>query len=209
VSGESRQIRAFGGQERRLLKPNSESDNEPGTTGSLLKNDNTTAFVQRLYDVAAGMTVEREVPINFGELWGKIVSDYASLDLTFKQDVLPALSGIANLMLAYNPGRYFAGLWELDIHYLLGWSSIPTDGWCYRPQKPTAPSFSWASRLGPVDFPFECIMTSVCTVLDIKCEVKGADPYGQVLKDGCSWLFQQLRRGSGWCREGALDIDSI
>ena len=184
VSWESRQIRAWDGQERRLLEPNSASDNEPGTTGSVLKNDNTTAFVQRLYDVAAGMTVDREVPINFGELWGKIVSDYASLELTFKQDMLPALSGIANLMLAYNPGRYIAGLWELDIHYLLGWSSIPTEGWCYRPQRATAPSFSWASRFGPVDFPFECIMTSVSTVLDIKSEVKGADPYGQVLQDG-------------------------
>jgi hypothetical protein len=184
VSWETRQIRASDGQERRLIEPNCDSDHESGTTRSLLKNANTTAFVQRLYDVAVRRTVDGEVPIKFGELWGKIVSEYASLELTFPQDVLPALSGIANLMLAYSPGRYFAGLWELDIHYLLGWSSIPGDGRCYRPQKPTAPSFSWASRFGPVHFPFECIMTSVCTVLDIKCEVKGADPYGQVLRDG-------------------------
>lgn len=196
LSWESRQIRAGGGQERQLLRPDSDSGDESGTTGGHLERNNTTALVQRLYDVAAGITVDREVPINFGELWGKIVSDYTSLDLTFRQDVLPALSGIANLMLAYNPGRYFAGLWELDIHYLLGWSSIPTEGWCYRPQKPTAPSFSWASRFGPVDFPFECIMTSVCTVIDIKCEAKGADPYGQVLQDGYIVLQGKLVSGT-------------
>lgn len=209
VSWENRQIRAYDGQERQLLKPNPDSNDEPGTTGSLLKNDHTTAFVQRLYDVAASVTEDREVPINFGELWGKVVSDYTSLELTFQQDVLPALSGIANLMLAYNPGRYFAGLWELDIHYLLGWSSVPTEGCCYRPQRPTAPSFSWASRFGPVDFPFECIMASVCTVLDIKCEVKGADPYGQVLQDGyivlqgklLSATVEQRADGAGYSKD--------
>ncbi|KAK3294457.1 heterokaryon incompatibility protein-domain-containing protein [Chaetomium fimeti] len=179
VSWESRQIRASEGEQQRLLEPGSDSDGKSDTAGSLSGN-NTTAFVRRLYGMSAEVTVDGEVTISFGELWGDVVSEYASLDLTFQQDVLPALSGIANLMLAYNPGRYFAGLWELDIHYLLGWSSIPSEARCYRPQNATAPSFSWASRFGPVAFPYQCIMTRVCTVLDIKCDVKGADPYGQV-----------------------------
>ncbi|KAH6856233.1 heterokaryon incompatibility protein-domain-containing protein [Chaetomium sp. MPI-CAGE-AT-0009] len=198
VSWESRQIRACEGQERRLLEPDRDNNYKWDTTDSTSEN-NTTAFVRRLYEVAADMTEDPEDPdvyINLGELWGKIVSDYASLELTFQQDVLPALSGIANLMLAYKPGRYFAGLWELDIHYLLGWSSVRSDGWCYRPQNATAPSFSWASRFGPVGFPSECIMTRVCTVLDIKCEVKGADPYGQVLQGGYIVLQGKLLPGT-------------
>jgi hypothetical protein len=101
-------------------------------------------------------------------------------------------------MLVYSPGRYFAGLWERDIHYLLGWSSVLSDDRCYRPKEPeaTVPSFSWASRFGPVSFPFECLMTRVCTVLDIRCEAKGADPYGQVRGEGHIVLQGKLISGT-------------
>ncbi|KAI0451343.1 heterokaryon incompatibility protein-domain-containing protein [Xylaria acuta] len=203
VSWDSRQICAFEGQERRHLDADSDNDDEASSlsTGESITiesfpENNATALVRRLYDVPAGITEDQEIPIRFGQLWGDIVSDYASLNLTFQRDMLPALSGIANLMLAYYPGRYFAGLWELDIHYLLGWHSARNDGRCYRPQEATAPSFSWASRSGPVGFPFECLMTSVCRVLDIRCEAKGADPYGQVLPGGYVALQGKLISGT-------------
>ena len=59
--------------------------------------------------------------------------DYVSLNLTVQQDVLPVVSGFADLMFTNFPGRYFAGMRELDIHYLLGWTFAPDDGRCYRP----------------------------------------------------------------------------
>jgi hypothetical protein len=202
VSWKSRQLSAFEGQERRHLDMNSDSDveasssstGEPSTAGSILRS-NAAALIRRLYDIPAGITEDGEIIISFGVIWGGIVSDYTSLNLTCQRDLLPALSGIANLMLAYCPGSYFAGLWELDIHYLLGWSSVPENGRCYRPQKATVPSFSWASRFGPVRFPFECAITRVCTVLDIRCEAKGADLYGQV-RGGYAILQGKLISGT-------------
>jgi hypothetical protein len=124
-----------------------------------------------LYDYTVRDTEDQDISINFGQLWAQIVSHYTELNLTAQRDVPPALSGIANLMLTDCPGCYFAGLWELDIHHLLGWTSEPDDDCrCYRPQEATAPSFSWASRIGPVSFPYECLMNRVCAVLDVKCE---------------------------------------
>ncbi|KAK3376373.1 heterokaryon incompatibility protein-domain-containing protein [Lasiosphaeria ovina] len=154
------------------------------------------AFVQRLYEPQGDVAEDQETPIRFGQLWGDVVSEYTSLNITYQQDVLPAISGIANLMLAHSPGRYFAGLWELDIHYLLAWNSDLEEGRCYRPQEYTAPSFSWASRFGQVFFSWQCRITRVCVVLDIRCEANGADPYGRLLPGGYIVLQGKLISGT-------------
>jgi hypothetical protein len=194
ISRESRRILAFGepGSEYHDTEFDTDSDS---TVESALET-NESALVRRLYYVPAEITKDYEIPISFGQMWADIVSDYVSLSLTFARDVLPALSGVANLMPERSPGRYFAGLWERDLHYLLGWTSVREDGRCYRPKEATAPSFSWASRFGPVGFPFECLMARVCTVLDIKCEPKGADRYGQVLPGGYIVLQGKLMCGT-------------
>jgi hypothetical protein len=145
----------------------------------LLKN--RAALLERLYNFSDGEITELlGIPIHFGDLWGDIVSDYALLNLTFERDTLPALSGIASLMFNYHPGQYFGGIWQRDIHYLLGWSSASSVGRSYRPRNYTAPTFSWASRIGPVHFPLMAIITSVCTILDVSCTSRGNDPFGQV-----------------------------
>jgi hypothetical protein len=43
--------------------------------------------------------------------WRKIVGDYGRLNLTFKKDKLPAISGAVREMQPMR-GRYLAGLWE-------------------------------------------------------------------------------------------------
>jgi hypothetical protein len=48
-------------------------------------------------------------PIIFGELWGEIVTDYTSTKLTYDEDILPALSGLSNLMQVFSPGMCLAG----------------------------------------------------------------------------------------------------
>jgi len=202
ISWESRQIRTFQDQKPTHLRTDCGSDGESSTSyPSAFSNtegfseSNPAALIQRLYRVSGEMTEDQELPITFGELWGEIVSDYVSLNLTVQQDILPALSGLANLMLTKSPGRYFAGIWELDIHYFLGWSSDREDGRCYRPVEATAPSFSWASRFGPVCFPRDCVITRICTVLHVRCETKGANPYGQVMRGGFIILQGKLISG--------------
>lgn len=119
-------------------------------------------------------------PIWFGEMWGDMIAEYTQTKLTYSKDILSALSGVASIMRAFSPGRYIAGLWELDLHYQLSWTSILDEADCYRPETYTAPSFTWASRIGPVMFPWQIIITKVCSIVCISCTPKVSDPFGQV-----------------------------
>ncbi|KAL8364227.1 hypothetical protein RB601_009794 [Gaeumannomyces tritici] len=78
-----------------------------------------------------------------------LVWDYQSRDLTFGEDKLPAFSGIARTFLRFFGGEYLAGIWSTDIHNGLMWIGSSSDAWekFYR-----APTWSWASRDGTVDF---------------------------------------------------------
>jgi hypothetical protein len=144
-------------------------------------------------------------PVRFGEMWGDIVAEYTPLKFTFDRDILPALSGVANLTQAFSPGRYVAGLWEKDLHYQLAWESIVEEADCYRPSDYLAPSFSWASRIGPVIFPFERIITDLCTIVEVQAIPMGADPFGRV-KDGHiklrgKMIYELVTKDSlGWWR---------
>jgi len=130
---------------------------------------------------ASAITEDGEVPLYLGRVWNDIVSEYSHLSLSFAGDILPALSGIAKTMSELlHCGRYFGGIWERDIHYFLAWSSLRDEGRCFRPREYTAPSFSWASRIGPVYFPFEELITSVTTIIEVKTIPKGKDAYGQL-----------------------------
>lgn len=144
------------------------------------KLSNRVSLIQRLYRDARELTYDSLIPLEFGWLWAQLVADYTALNLTYTQDILPALSGVASLMLAYKPGQYFAGIWQRDIHYLLGWVPALENESGTRPEGYTAPSFSWASRIGPVTFEHQDEIIAVCRIMDIRCHVKGVDPYGQV-----------------------------
>lgn len=127
-------------------------------------------------------------PIWFGELWGSIISDYTKTKLTYDSDILQALSGVSESMQAFKSGRFLAGLWGVDLHFQLGWRSLrPSEYMLWSGAKPrrtkhyTAPTFSWASRLGRVFFPLSEIITSTSAVLDSHCEVAERNPFGKVL----------------------------
>src|ERR1700744_935609 len=96
-------------------------------------------------------------PIHFGELWENIFQAYTRTRLTYDHDILLALSGVSRLMQTYNPSGFYAGLWGVDILYQLAWRSQLQNEEYTPPRRPecyTAPSFSWASRIGPVSFPY-------------------------------------------------------
>ncbi|KAL8327967.1 hypothetical protein RB597_004008 [Gaeumannomyces tritici] len=78
-----------------------------------------------------------------------LVWDFLSRDLTFGKDKLPAFSGIARTFLRFFGGEYLAGIWSTDIHNGLMWRGDFSDAWeeFYR-----APTWSWASRDGTVEF---------------------------------------------------------
>ncbi|KAI1337174.1 heterokaryon incompatibility protein-domain-containing protein [Xylariaceae sp. FL0016] len=134
----------------------------------------------------------RDFPIE--DLWKDLTRVYTSLDLTYKTDVLPALSGIAESMSQLHLGEYLAGLWTGPLLQSLMWRSVRVEE-CRRPTGVyLAPTFSWASRVGRVIYPcptgrFMKLPEIYVTILDAKCvPASRANVYGAV-SDG----FLKLR----------------
>jgi hypothetical protein len=92
-------------------------------------------------------------------IWREIVEDYCSTNLTKDSDLLPALSGVAAKFGLAGAGTYIAGLWHKPGALSLGSSPLfldllwrSSDRSARRPLTKVAPSFSWASRMGPIQY---------------------------------------------------------
>jgi len=90
------------------------------------------------------------------DLWISIVEDYSRRNLTFREDRLPALAGVANELQTVWKDTYIAGLWEKCLIAHLGWhragrikssSNSSLDSKEY-----LAPTWSWVRFNGPVLF---------------------------------------------------------
>jgi hypothetical protein len=77
--------------------------------------------------------------------WRQIVQAYSKGHLTFSQDKLPAIEGIAMEMSTPQLGRYIAGLWEGDILHMLLWRVEKPSQVIRLPATYRAPTWSWAS----------------------------------------------------------------
>jgi hypothetical protein len=88
-------------------------------------------------------------------LWYKIIADYTARSLSFPRDKLPAISGVAREISPFLPPppeldrpKYLAGLWCGPLLPLqLLWVPASKTKRC---ETYLAPSWSWASVLGPV-----------------------------------------------------------
>jgi hypothetical protein len=84
-------------------------------------------------------------------LWKTLVVRYARCELTFSDDRLIALSGVAQLFRSITGDRYLAGLWWSQIATSLRWKRNAEEA--ARPRPPyRAPTWSWAAVDGPVAF---------------------------------------------------------
>ena len=90
--------------------------------------------------------------------WLSTVGEFSNRDLTFKEDMLPALSAIAKEYQSTSQQTYKAGLWLEDMHRCLLW----TPRW--RGKRTRQPSWSWAS----LDVPRKSIRTPTFRVELIK-----------------------------------------
>ncbi|KAF2676331.1 HET-domain-containing protein [Lentithecium fluviatile CBS 122367] len=110
--------------------------------------------------------------------WYKLVSTYMSCQLTYEDDTLPAISGLAKRFNKILNDEYLAGLWKQDLPLALLW---------FRKTSPkgklkrTAPSWSWASTRWEIDHVFRLESpTIVAEIIEAKIEYQGADIYGKV-----------------------------
>ncbi|KAH8775892.1 heterokaryon incompatibility protein-domain-containing protein [Hyaloscypha finlandica] len=84
-------------------------------------------------------------------MWPWIVERYSRCKLTYCKDKLFAISGLARNIQLQSKEQYVAGLWREDLELQLCWHKILDDeGPRYIPY--TAPTWSWASIDGPIDF---------------------------------------------------------
>jgi hypothetical protein len=85
-------------------------------------------------------------------MWHTAVTAYTRLKLTYSSDRLPALQGIARSMHQERKCAYYAGLWEDTLlRDAMWWRS--RDPPLAQDSKSQAPSWSWASAIGPVKWP--------------------------------------------------------
>jgi hypothetical protein len=117
------------------------------------------------------------------DIWDQLVRIYTLRNLTFPDDRLEALAGIAAMAAPMWNNRYFAGLWEQDMQSQLGWrvdrANLENRNW----QALEAPSWSWASVDGPICDVVRCSATSRDAKV-ISCTVKlasGSNPFGRVV----------------------------
>ncbi|KAI5923474.1 HET-domain-containing protein [Camillea tinctor] len=116
--------------------------------------------------------------------WSKTVNIYSSCHLSFTDDKLIAVSGLAEDMRSklkvLNPdyGDYIAGMWRVSLPRCLMWTVM---GPSERPTPYRAPSWSWASVKGVISFPK--INTGDCLVSVDTVEIinKGDGVTGQVI----------------------------
>ena len=114
--------------------------------------------------------------------WCELISHYSRLQLTRESDRLPAISGIAKSLPTAEYGQYLAGLWQFELPYSLCWRTM-------EPSKPrrndSLPTWSWISINGPVEGFFirgYSAVTCFVTVKEVKCDIIGQDPFGEVEK---------------------------
>ncbi|KAF5601695.1 het-domain protein [Fusarium subglutinans] len=125
--------------------------------------------------------------------WGTMLEDYTTKMFTFQIDTLPVLSSVARQFAGEGMGRYLAGLWEEGLISSLLWESRldadPDFGASRgnaidlsRPGYFIAPTFSWASRVGPVKTLNQMNTNWIprASILDAECKPCGTDPYGLV-----------------------------
>lgn len=113
-------------------------------------------------------------------LWFRVLDDYTTKQMTFNRDTLPALSGVADRMPTDLMGDCLAGLWQNDLLYGLLWRSEERIE-CSRYRTYIAPSFSWASRSGPISFPpFTSRYQPSASILDARCELATPNRTGEV-----------------------------
>ena len=94
--------------------------------------------------------------LDFAIKWQHLLHDYSRCELSFRKDKLMALEGIASHITAARPDdTYLAGVWKSTALYDLPWhrheydrQHFPFAETCDR-----APSWSWASVDGDIEFP--------------------------------------------------------
>ncbi|CAG1992345.1 unnamed protein product [Fusarium graminearum] len=130
--------------------------------------------------VSNDQTKDTDLSVSTSELlrsWYQLLATYGGRKLTKPSDKLPAVSGLASIMAERLNDEYVAGHWRSLLITELPWQ--PGD--CKRVPEYRAPSWSWASVDGGIGIRLKGSGYSpLAEVLDVKVNLKGTNPYGEV-----------------------------
>jgi hypothetical protein len=125
--------------------------------------------VMHISNMLRGTSVERTY-----WCWERLVEQYSQRSLTYSEDKLAAVCGLAQHVrqtLGAPPTDFLAGVWRHDLPSGLLWhvtgSPPPSRSKTWR-----APSWSWASNDGGIGYFFEryqCVISSRVTMIDCLC----------------------------------------
>ncbi|SPO06909.1 uncharacterized protein DNG_09603 [Cephalotrichum gorgonifer] len=133
-------------------------------------------------------------------VWCDLVEKYAACGLTVFSDKLVAMAGLAShrwgLLGGEEADEYIAGLWRSQLPHSLCWE---TDNFhkTYRTAQYRAPSWSWASIEGSIQFVHKThgaggpSTVALCDVVDVRLVLAGTDRTG-ALKGGYMRLRGRL-----------------
>jgi hypothetical protein len=108
--------------------------------------------------------------------WQNLLWSYGTRKLTNASDKLPALSGLARIFAERMQDEYIAGLWRSHLIQGLLWEGLRAR----RVSEYRAPSWSWTSMDGTPGMGLLDEYEPLAEVLDVKVNLKGANPYGEV-----------------------------
>ncbi|KAE8378037.1 heterokaryon incompatibility protein-domain-containing protein [Aspergillus bertholletiae] len=83
--------------------------------------------------------------------WYEMVEEYTQRSITHQSDRFPALSGVADAVAQTSRDKYLAGIWRQGLVEGLLWCALNGQE-SLKPTSYRAPSWSWASAEGPVQF---------------------------------------------------------
>ncbi|KAI1141370.1 HET-domain-containing protein [Hypoxylon sp. FL0543] len=154
--------------------------------------------------------------VELEKTWRRLVQFYSDLQLTNETDRLLAIGAIAEqTQILRQSQTYLAGIWSASLALDLLWVSRRTAGNQRQPSESyIAPTWSWASAPGPVDYSWTSPTKSNVEVLKASCKYYNDNQFGKA-KEGrlvlrgqavtCT-LFKSLQDSSPSYRIGHPDL---
>ena len=151
-------------------------------------------------------------PADRAEYWCGMVRAYMGRNLKEDTDRLPAISALARQFQDLSGlGLYKAGIWSAFVPKMISWNSAPGQEVHRRPRKYTAPSWSWASIVGPIDWDYhdywdfgnsvDKYRQYIETCFEACVEVEDLDEFGRVLSGHLTFsspvLHTRIRTAGG------------
>ncbi len=122
------------------------------------------------------------------DAWFQLVRDYTFRGITYSKDKFPAISGVMTVLQRMTGDKSYAGLWKRNFLKWLLWIPRLDFAPFQRPATWTAPSWSFMSGEGPVDYGLGDLsmgmndsLREFCATLE-ECSVtpKGLNPLGEL-----------------------------